>query len=263
MSNIPGGADSVNNTINGTNPDTHGTGMTGVTLTTNNIIMGGGFIGLDDGSLSVTNTGTIAAISALAPLTIDLGDKFRGTRGTLNNAGGTLESSGAGVPGGGATLPPSGAGGLFIDNTNVSGGTMVIATDSFVDSNHSQDTNVRIKFNDISGNTGMLFLGLGATLAGSTAIEGFAGSGPGASDHLDFQGLRFGVDSTASWTQGSGRGTLAITSGNGLSVLDITLIGTYSSGMTDFHVAKDGLGGTIVTTSNSHNAETFALTSHA
>jgi hypothetical protein len=214
MSDIPGGADSVHNVINGTNPDTLGTGTTSVTLTTNNIIMGSGNIGLDDGSLSVTNIGTIAAISARAPLTIDLGDEFAGTRGTLNNAGGTLESSGAGVPGGGATLPPpAGAGGLFINNTNVNDGTMVIATDSFVDSNHSQDDNLRIKFNDISGNTGMLFLGSRSTFAGTTAIEGFAGSSPGASDQLDFQGLRFGVDSKAEWTQGVGQGTLAITSG--------------------------------------------------
>jgi hypothetical protein len=140
---------------------------------------------------------------------------------------------------------------------------MVIATDSFVDSNHSQDNNLRIKFNDISGNTGMLFLGVGSTLAGSTAIEGFAGSRPGASDELDFQGLKFGTDSAASWTQNGSQGTLAITSGNGLSVQDITLIGTYTAGMTDFHVAKDGLGGTIVTTSNTANTETFPLTSHA
>jgi len=260
MSDIPGAADSVANTIDGTNPDALGTGLTSVTLTTNNTIEGAGNIGHDDGSLSVTNTGKINAISAIDPLTIDLGDEFAGTRGTLSNAGGTLESSGAGIPGGGATLPaPAGTGGLFISTTNVSGGTMVIATDSFVDSDHSNFSNVRVKFDDIAGNTGMWFLDFGSVLTGTTAIEGFAGGGPGSSDELDFRGLTFGVSSKATWTQGVGQGTLAITSGNGKSVLNVTLIGTYAAGTGDFQVAADGLGGTVVTTSNSTNQETFAL----
>jgi hypothetical protein len=104
----------------------------------------------------------------------------------------------------------------------------------------------------------MWFLGLGSTLTGTTAVEGFA-----AGDELDFQGIKIGASSTAVWTQGVGQGTLAITSGDGKSVTNVTLIGTYAAGTSDFSVSGDALGGTVITTSNASNSESFALTSHA
>jgi hypothetical protein len=50
---------------------------------------------------------------------------------------------------------------------------------------------------------------------------------------------------------------LELTGGDGTTKLDITLIGQYSA--SDFKIANNGTGGTVVTTTNGLNAEHFAL----
>jgi hypothetical protein len=57
---------------------------------------------------------------------------------------------------------------------------------------------------------------------------------------------------------GRRQGTLEITGGDGKTKIDVTLIGNYAAS-TDFGLGADGLGGTVVTTTNSGNQETFAL----
>jgi hypothetical protein len=267
-------SDSATNFIDGA-----GVGGALSTLVSNNTISGAGSIGDGDGSLGLTNNGTIDATFTDNSLLIDIGT---GTgHGTLTNTG-NLESSGAGIPGGGVTLPMNlnTSGGLFIQETDISGGNMVIATDSFIDSKDSVTNNVRVKFDNnpggtisASGNTGEWFLEFGTTevspqhtaqaFSGTTAIEGFAGSVGGPSDEIDIQQLHFaGGHAAASWNQVvsgvGGFGTLELTGGDGKTKLDVTLMGNYL-GSTDFQVTHDSLAGTVVTTTNSSNAESFAL----
>jgi hypothetical protein len=206
---LTGGGD-IFLTDSATNIDGAGVGGPLSTLVSNNTISGAGSIGDGDGSLGLTNTGTIDASFSDNYLVIDIGTNI-GTHGTLNNTGGTLESSGAEFAGGGVTVPPSPpppntGGGLFIQETDVSGGSMVIATDSFIASTDSVTNNVRVKFDNTlgtvnaNGNTGAWFLELGSTgispgttaqaFSGTTAIEGFAGGG-GFSDEIDIQQLPF------------------------------------------------------------------------
>jgi hypothetical protein len=171
---------------------------------------------------------------------------------------------------------PNTVGGLFIDETDVNGGSMVIATDSAIASMSSVTNNVRVKFDDVSGNTGAWFLEQNSTgynpshtaqaFAGTTAIEGFAGGG-GSSDEIDISQLSFlsaakNGHSAVNWNQVvsgvGGFGTLELTDGqNANTKLDITLIGNYAT--SDFQIASNGAGGTVVTTTSSLNQETFAL----
>jgi len=231
-------SDNSSNVIDGP-----GDGTTSGSLTSNNTISGAGSIGLDDGSLSLTNTGTINAAGTNA-LVIDTGDF--GTPGSVTNTGGTLKASGTG--------------GLGITDTGISGGTADIYSGSNINMLLGSLSNVSLNFENNSGYSGDLVVGLGSslnsgTLGSGTTIAGFAGTSTSNSDEIDLQTLKFSsTNSTATWTQGtggnSGEGILAVA--NGHQTVDITLMGSYSSG--DFNVAKDSSSGTLVTTTNSSNA---------
>jgi hypothetical protein len=254
MSKVGAGLDSPSNVIDAT-PGTAST------LTTNNFIQGAGDIGTDgsnNGKLGLTNTGKIEATSALFALNLDIG--FHGAAGTVSNSGGKLESGGAGITGGGVLTGGTLAGGLVIKDTNVSGGEMVVASDSYMQSSNNIN-NVSALFDNTNGNnTGLWILGAGSTLTGRTTISGFAGAGAASSDELDLVGIKFGEDSSATWTQNTAtQGTLAVKSGNGAVIVDLTLIGSYAAGTGDFQVQTDTGGNTVVTTLNSTNALSFAL----
>jgi hypothetical protein len=246
------GIDSSNNIIDAA------PGTTSI-LTTDNFIFGTGDIGTDgahNSHLGLINTGTIEATSALHALTIDIG--FNHVLGSMNNTGGKLESAGGGITGGGVLSGGTLSGGLLIEDTNIGGGELVVASDSYAASGNTY--NASMLFDDTNGNnTGLWIIGAGSNLTGTT-ISGFAGNGASSSDELDFAGITFGKDSSATWTPGGGgSGTLAVKSGNGAMTLDLTLIGTYAAGTSDFQVQADRAGNTVVTTSNSSNALSFGL----
>jgi hypothetical protein len=235
-------------------------------LTTDNFIFGAGDIGTDgahNSHLGLINTGTIEATSALHALTVDIG--FNHVLGSMNNTGGKLESAGGGITGGGVLSGGTLSGGLLVEDTNIgmsgragSGGELVVASNSYAASGNTY--NASMLFDNTNGNnTGLWIIGAGRHLTGTT-ISGFAGSGASSSDELDFAGLAFGKNSAATWTQGGNdSGTLAVKSGNGAVTLDLTLIGTYAAGTSDFQVQADKAANTVVTTSNASNALHFGL----
>jgi hypothetical protein len=249
--------DSPNNTIDATPGTTS-------TLTTDNFIFGAGDIGTDgrhDSHLGLTNTGKIEATSALHALKIDIG--FNHVLGAVNNTGGKLESGGGGITDGGVLSGGTLSGGLLIEDTNIgmsrrarSGGELVVASDSYAASGNTY--NASMLFDNTNGNnTGLWIIGAHSNLTGTT-ISGFAGSGASSSDEIDLVGIKFGKDSSATWTPGGGgTGTLAVKSGDGAVTVDLTLIGTYAAGT--FQAQADRAGNTVVTTSNSSNALSFGL----
>jgi hypothetical protein len=222
--------------------------VSGTLDNTDNTIMGAGNIGLGDGSLALTNAGTIDA-SGSSALTINIGNY--GVAATVINTGGTLEATGSG--------------GLSIEDTGISGGRAEIGAGSKLDLLSGSLSNVAVSFqNNNSGGglySGSLIASLGSTLnsgtlGSGTTVAGFAGATATNSDEIDLQSQKFSsTNSSASWTQGtagnSGEGILAVT--NGHNTVDITLMGTYAAGTADFHVASDGGSGTLITTTN-HSA---------
>ena len=88
-----------------------------------------------------------------------------------------------------------------------------------------------------TGTTGELVLanlpGFGAKIAGMT----------GSGQKLDLAGFAYNSSTeSASWSQGTGSGTLTVT--EGAQVASLTLIGTYVT--SNFVLSSDGAGGTIV-----------------
>ncbi|HWE74969.1 MAG TPA: hypothetical protein VG328_17545, partial [Stellaceae bacterium] len=87
------------------------------------------------------------------------------------------------------------------------------------------------------------------TAAGGTLRIDSAGtfggviSGFGIPGGIDLSTIAFGSSTTATWSQGTGSGTLTVT--NGASTANLTLLGNYVTA--NFHVQTDGATGTLVT----------------
>ncbi len=95
------------------------------------------------------------------------------------------------------------------------------------------------------GKAGTVDFGSGGTLQLDTSQQ-FSGtvSGFAVPDQIDLRDIAYTSGAThLTWTQHTGSGTLAVTSGTHSATL--TLDGTYISG--EFHLATDGSGGTLVT----------------